>query len=265
MRALSACMVSCLLTGIAVAEPHTTVVPIRLSDPTHFLLVPVEVNGVATTFFLDTGTAESRVSADFAEHIGLRNGERKLRSFLVGSIDATKKIGSLRVADPTQCCTRYDVRVTGSLGAAMWSTLDYVLDAQKPKLEVMPELRLAGTPGASPLRVAEERIYLPVTVEGRTFEFLLDTGRGGSQVIQSFIDRLREVNSDYVEVEVTTGDVKQYKKYPALHAEVRLGDVHIPQFTFFVGEENAIGVNLLQQGELSVSARDGLFTFRGHE
>jgi hypothetical protein len=250
---------------VAGAPSNTAQVPIRHAEPTQFLLVPVEVNGIPTTFFLDTGTAGSHVSRDFAEHVGLRDGALKLRSFRVGSIDAKAKAGPLRIADSTKCCTRYDASLTGSLGAPMWSTLDYVLDAKKPSLEVLPTLELAGAAGASTLRTSDQRIYIPVTVEGRIFEFLLDTGLSGARVTQDLIDELRQVNYDYVEVEITTGDVKEYKQFPALHAEVRLGDVHIPQFTFFVGDENAVGLNLLQYGALTVSSREGLFTFRGRE
>jgi len=263
LRASPAISILGLLAACVAGSPsNTAVVPIRHSDPTQFLLVPIEVNRIETTFFFDTGTASSQVSPDFAEHAGIRDGEVKLRSFHVGSIDAKRKIGPLGIADLTKCCTRYDVNVTGSLGSALWSTADYILDVQQPKLEVLPTLRLSGSPGASPLRIADQKTYLPVTIEGQTFEFLLDTGLGGARVTQDLINRVRPVNHDYVEIEITTGTVKEYKKLPALHAEVKIGDVHIPQFTFFVGEENAIGLNLLQQGELSVSTREGLFTFR---
>ncbi len=110
-----------------------------------------------------------------------------------------------------------------------------------------------------------DRTYLPIEIEGRRFDFLLATGSNATRVTQQLIDDLRPVNSDYVEVEITTKSSTEYKKFPALHAEVQLGQVRIPQFTFLVGDENVIGLNLLRHGELSVSVREGMFIFRAGE
>ena len=99
--------------------------------------------------------------------------------------------------------------------------------------------------------------YLPVEIEGRRFEFLLATGSNATRVTQQLIDELRPGKSDYVEMEITTMGSTEYKKFPAMHAEIQVGQVRIPEFTFLVGNENVIGLNLLRYGELSVEHTRG--------
>jgi len=84
-------------------------------------------------------------------------------------------------------------------------------------------------------------------------------------VTQEVIDELRPFNADSIVLEITTMGSTEYRRIPALHAEVAVGQVRIPQFTFLIGEENVIGLNLLRYGELSVSAREGMFVFRGRQ
>ena len=260
-------------------------VPVRQSESRQYLLLPVEVNGTPTTFLLDTGTTHTVISKEFTDRIGIRGDspERevpieiggpganqvghvtRLKSFRIGSIEANRKSGQKLIVDMSRLFAQIDDGVSGLLGNAMWSSADYVLDAGSPSLLISRRLGLSKTPDSLRLNATSGKTYLPIEIEGRTFDFLLDTGASTSRVTQEVIDKLRPVNNDYVELEITTMGSTEYKKLPALHAEVQLGQVHIPQFTFLVGKENVIGLNLLRYGELSMSAREGMFIFRGHE
>jgi predicted aspartyl protease len=248
-------------------------------------LVPVEVNGSPTTFLLDTGTTHTIISKEFADRIGIHIDSPQhevpieiggpgatqighvaaLKSFRMGSINAKRNSGQVLVVDLSSLFTHVSDGVTGLLGNATWFSADYVLDAERPSFLVSRRLGLSESPDSLRLKSSGGSTYLPVEIEGQSFDFLLDTGAGTTRVTQEVIDKLRPVNYDYVELEITTMGSTEYKKLPALHAEVKLGQVHIPQFTFLIGKENVIGLNLLRYGELSVSARDGMFIFRGHE
>jgi predicted aspartyl protease len=245
----------------------------------------VEVNGVPATFLLDTGTTHTVVSKEFADQIGMHGdtfkrdvpievnalGARQagdvadLKSLRVGPVRAKRKPGQVLIVDLPQLGAHFGKDVDGILGNATWSSADFVLDAGRPSLGISRRLELARSTEAHRLRASSNMTYLPVEIDGRSFEFLLDTGSSATRVTQQLIDELRPVNYDYVELEITTMGSKEYRKFPALHAAVQVGQVRIPQFTFLVGKENVIGLNLLRYGELSVSVREGMFIFRERE
>lgn len=247
--------------------------------------MPVEVNGIPTTFLLDTGTTRTVISKEFADRIGIHGDSRQhevpieiggpgatqvghaaaLKSFRMGSTNARRKAGQVLIVDLPGLFAQIGDGVTGLLGNATWSSADYVLDAGRPSLLISRRLGLSESPDSLRLKASGGSTYLPVEIEGQSFDFLLDTGASTTRVTQEVIDELRSVNYDYVELEITTMGSTEYRKFPALHAEVQLGQVHIPQFTFLIGKANVIGLNLLRYGELSVSTREGVFIFRGHE
>lgn len=246
-------------------------------------MVPVEVNGVPATFLFDTGTTHTIVSREFADQIGMHGdtikrdipievnalGARQagdvadLKSLRVGPVRAKRGPGQVLIVDLPQLGSHFGKDVDGILGNATWSSADFVLDAARPSLGISRRLELAQSTEAHRLRVSGNRTYVPVEIDGRSFEFLLDTGSSATRVTQQFIDELRPMNSDHIVVEITTMGSTEYRKFPALHAAVQMGQVRIPQFTFLIGKENVIGLNLLRFGELSVSVREEMFIFRG--
>lgn len=281
---VSVLIASCAFLATCVAGcSAVTFVPVRHSGSRQFLVVPVVANGIQTTFLFDTGTSDTVVSKEFADRNGIhgRPLQRdrpieasagaadqedqyvRLRSFRVGSVRAKRKVGPVQIVDLPRLGAQFGGDVTGMLGNAMWSSADYVLDASQPSLVISRRLNLSASPEASHLSVSGNRTYLPVKIDGRTFDFLLDTGSSATRVTQEVIDEIRP--SDYLELEITTMGSTEYRRIPALHAKVAVGLVQIPQFSFLIGEENVIGLNLLRYGVLSVSNREGMFVFRGRE
>ena len=270
------------LATFVIACSSITPVPVWHSESRAFLLLPVEVNGIPTTSLLDTGTTNTVVSKEFADRIGIQGDPLKrdfpieasapdaiqegqyanLNSFRVGSIRAKRKSGQALIVDLPHLSAQFGEDVTGILGNATWSSADYVLDARRPSFGISRRLRLAASPEAYRLKVSGYRTYLPVEINGRTFDFLLDTGSNASRVTQEIIDELMPANSDYIELEITTMGSTETRKFPDFHAAVKVGHVLIPEFTFLVGKENVIGLNLLRYGELSVGTREGKFIFR---
>jgi hypothetical protein len=260
-----------------------TQVPVRPSEPRQYLLLPVEINGAETTFLMDTGTTQTVIAGAFADRIGIRvslpareipveiggpgasqlGRAATLKSFRIGSKSVNREARHVVIGELPAVLSQFGPDISGLAGNSLWSSIDYVLDAKLPSLFISRDLGLSKSGLAGHLKTRDGATYLPVEVEGHSFDFRLDTGANASRVTQELIDALRSVNYDYLELEISTGDSVEYKRFPALHAETRVGQVHIPQFTFLIGEENVIGLNLLKYGELSLSARTGLFVFRG--
>ncbi len=262
-----------------------TPVPIRISKPRPGLLIPVEVNGVAAIFLLDTGTTHTVVSKDFSDRIGIQEESpaldvavddcgpdsakethvAELKSFRVGTIRSRRKPGQVLIADLPNFGAQFGSDVSGILGSATWRSADFVLNAQRPSFAISRRLGLAQSPGVDQITISGDRVYVPVEIDGHVFDFLLATGSGSSWVTQEVVDEVRPFNSDFIHLEITTNGSVENRRIPALHGEVRLGQVRIPQFTFLIGKENVLGLNLLRSGELSLSARDRSFLFRSPE
>jgi predicted aspartyl protease len=275
-----------VIVVIAIAgctAPRT--VPVRSTADGTFVLVPVTVDGVAATFLFDTGTTHLFVSADFGSRIGLSGKARYLpvaietatpqpvydaqfapiESFKLGPIRARRNPGEVVILDLSNVSLLAGEQIDGLLGNGLWASADYVLNVGEPSLQIVRTLDLFSDPQALPATVSDNRTYLPVAINGKSFEFLLDTGSNFSTVSAELFESLGEIDSEAVElgkVGINAADTKSIKTFREFHAAVTLGQVSASDFVFLVDDKNVIGLDLLRLGELSVSVKQRRFVFR---
>ena len=257
-------------------------VPVRLANSGDFLMLPVTANGVATSFLLDTGATNTTVSKQFAGRIGLWSEARPLdapietetpqpvlgahyavlRSFKLGPIRAKRDSGQVLVVDLSYVSRLVREEVDGLVGNATLGSADYVLNVRRPSLELARTLKLSDSPQAVHLKTSGHRTYLPATINGKSFDFLLDTGSNRSFVTSEVLHTLGDVETDVVERGIISLNALETKSFKRFRAKVTLGDVSVPDFALLIGDGNRIGLDLLRFGELSVSVNEGRFVFR---
>jgi aspartyl protease len=244
----------------------------------------MSINGVAGTFILDTG-APTTVSKEFADRIDLWSKATPfdvpsdadnpqpaygahyapIESFTVGSIRGPRNGGQVLIVDLSHVSAVVGEKVDGFLGNSTLGSADYVLNVRRPSLEISGNRHLSASAEALPLKVGGfngYRTYLPVAINGKSFDLLLDTGSNITVVTPEVLSALAGIETEVVERGIAsingveTGTVQRFR------AAVKLGDVSVPEFTLFVGNGNRIGLDLLAFGELSVSVNERRFAFR---
>lgn len=269
---------------VAVLAGCSVTVPVRVANSGDWLIVPMSINGVPGTFVLDTG-APTTVSKQFADRIGLWNEAipfdvpfdpdnpqppygahyAPIESFTVGSIRGPRNSGQVLIIDLSHVSAVVGEKVDGFLGNSTLGSADYVLNVRQPSLKIAGNLQLAGSSQALPLKVGGfngYRTYLPVTINGKSFDLLLDTGSNITEVTPEVLSALGGIETEFVEGRIASINGVETGPFRRFRAAVKLGNVSVPEFTFFVGNGNRIGLDLLAFGELSISVNERRFVFR---
>jgi hypothetical protein len=244
----------------------------------------MSINGVAGTFLLDTG-APTTVSNEFAAQIDLWNKATPfdvssdpdnpqpvygahyapIESFAVGAIRGPRNSGQVLIIDLSHVSAVVGEKVDGFLGNSTLGSADYVLNVRRPSLEISSNLHLSAASQALPLKLAGfngYRTYLPVTINGKSFDLLLDTGSNVTVVTPAVLNALAGIETEVVERGIASINGVEAKAVQRFRAAVTLGNVSVPEFTVVVGDGNRIGLDLLAFGELSVSVNQRRFIFR---
>lgn len=259
-----------------------TTVPVRSATSGHGLLVSVAVNRIPATFLLDTGATNTVLSSQFASRMNVESealpfdmpietasrqplvGARyvPLRSFQLGPIRAKRNSGEALIVDLSNVRKLTKEDVDGLVGNSTLGSADYILNVHKPSLKVARTISLPDYGQAARLSVSGHRTYLPVSVNGRTFDFLLDTGSTRSFVSLEVLQQLEGIDVKSLQLESVSVNAVDIGKFDSFTAAASLGEVFIPKFSFLVGDRNLIGLDLLRHGELLVSVKQGRFVFR---
>jgi hypothetical protein len=198
-----------MVPGIAGAACTVTArATIPLDVVSGAIIAPVEVNGVATSFILDTGAQRSLVTREAVDRLSLardqwvgttmsgiggidRRANADPRSFSLGGVplvrrtlnhDTSLTVGILprtRVGDHV---------IDGLLGRDFLSVFDMDLDMPARRLTIYAVTDCAGrflpwTRGYTSIPVtfpAEQAIIVPVTLDGTPLRALLDSGSGAT-------------------------------------------------------------------------------------
>lgn len=176
-----------------------TVVPFTLTASGPLLVVPARVNGQGPyAFLLDTGAAQTLVSADLAHQLELANEApleathaggsmpifpSRLASLAIGA--ATADEIAVWVADLTALCQATEELITGQLGANFLARFRVTIDYPRALLHFAqgaePGEDVSGAGWTRvPFRPADRErplALLPTVVNGQgPYPFLLDTG-----------------------------------------------------------------------------------------
>ena len=186
-------------------EPRTTV---SLQTTGGAITVPVEVNGTTATFILDTGAQRSVVTQDAVQRLSLardqwvgttmhgvggidRRPNADPRSLSLGGVKLVRRTlthdTSLTVADLPRAQIGTLV-IDGLLGRDFLSLFDLDLDVPDHRLTVYQIsdctgrfLPWKGPYSAIPVTMpAESAVVVPVSIDGRPLQAMLDTGASAS-------------------------------------------------------------------------------------
>lgn len=273
-----------LLSAFMTSCSSAVSAPVRHAASGVYVLLPAEVNGVPATFLLDTGSTNTVVAKKFADRIELRGDLLRrdfqidartpekilegqyaaVNSLTVGSVRLRRSSGHVLIVDLPNLSALAGEAIDGILGNSTLGSADYILNVSRPSLQVSRKLRLSDSRLARDLKVAGYKSYLPVEIDGRTYDFLLDTGSNATMATPDVLHALDGVRSDFVDLGIVTIDSAETKKLQRFRADLKLGDVTLRDFAFLVGDVNLIGLDLLMFGELSVSVRERKFVFRNN-
>ena len=214
-----ALVVACLLPAGARAacsvEAKATV-PLGTAD--NVLTLPVEVNGIAATFVLDTGAQRSLVSIEAVQRLGLardqwvgttmsgiggidRRPNADPRSLSLGGVTLVRRTlnhdNSLTVGILPRTHVGNRV-IDGLLGRDFLSVFDLDLDMPDARLTLFQVHDCAGRflpwrGGYTSVPVSiptEQALVVPVTLDGTPLRALLDTGSGASLLARPGMFRL---------------------------------------------------------------------------
>ena len=237
------------------------------------IMVPVEVNGVAASFVLDTGAARSVVTTAAVQRLGLtrdpwvgttmsgiggiaRRANADTRSFSLGGVPLIRHMlsrdTSLTVADIPSADTPGPL-IDGLLGRDYLSVFDLELDLPARRLTLyQPQgcdgafLPWAGHPVAiQASQPTESALILPVAVDGVALRALLDTGAAASLIAapgmyRLGLDRPGAVSDPHVQVSGVGTRVTQM----AQHAfqTLRIGGLVVDQPQLLVAPVRLIPV-----------------------
>ena len=198
------------------------VVGVQLTGGT--ITVPVEVNGITATFILDTGAQRSLVTQDAVRRLGLDRDPWVATTMTgVGGIDrrpnADPRSLSIAGIKLVRRTLSHDTSLTvgvlpgthtgnlvidGLLGRDFLSLFDLDLDVPARRLTLYHVtgcsgrfLPWTGAYMALPVRMeVEDAIILPVALDGKPLQAILDSGASASLLASSGIVRLGLDNSD---------------------------------------------------------------------
>jgi hypothetical protein len=182
------------------------------------ITVPVQVNGIAATFILDTGAQRSVVTEDAVHRLGLARDEwvgttmsgvggiesrpnADPRSLTLGGIPLVRRTLShdtsltVGILPRTRAGT---LLIDGLLGRDFLSVFDLDLDVPNQRLTLYQVHDCAGrflpwldSYAAVPVTLADENaLILPVTLDGTPLRALLDTGASASLIAAPGLFRL---------------------------------------------------------------------------
>lgn len=259
-----------------------TSIPVGSSTFGELLLVPVTVNGVDATFLLDTGATHTVLANPFAERLGLRDQAvsvvmnlttaasqsvqntqiTPIRSFRLGQVRARRNSGEAVIMDLSRISNFAQDNIDGIVGNATLESTAYELDVRNRVLSIGKTYKFSHQEQALSLRSSGHKTYLPVSINGKTFDLLLDTGSTISFISPNLLRELDGVNVDHVELQGVSVDASHKRIYERVRVAVSVGQVTISQFPLLVGEPSRVGLDLLRHGKLIVSSRSGQFQFR---
>ena len=211
-------MLALLLAGCESGAPgvckvaHVTDLPIAFRRG--HLVVPVTLNGVATSMMLDTGSQGTTVTKAAAERLGLSlqftegrmygvGGSRSLYLFYARSF----KLGALHGEDlPLTAAavdfSEYDPPLDGLIGSDFLSNYDIDLDLLERKAKLFKVISGCNTPSAvmqEPLFQAalvsggppgDKSPFVRVQIDGKTLLAEIDSGAQGTVIFRNAARRL---------------------------------------------------------------------------
>lgn len=183
-------------------------------------------------------------------------------SLLVGSI-RYRNHGTVLILDLEQAATLMGRPIDGILGGYTLNAADYRLDLGGKNLEINTNLKVKDAEDAKPLRrTSNNWIYLPVFIDGHKLDFLLDTGSSISTIDRTTLEKLGDYPTKSVGLTIHTLNSVETKMRQYARTDVSLGSVAAEDFFLLLDTRNTIGLDFLEKGVLTLSAKDGHFTFR---
>lgn len=280
-RNIVAAIFSVTLVCVAGCSTQASI-PLESSTFGELLLVPVTINGANGLFLLDTGTTNTVLAKRFADRIGLNSHAVSIavdvhtpssrstrdmqlvpiRSFRLGQIRAKRNSGEAVVMDLARISDFAQGEIDGIVGNATLESAAYELDVRNRVLLIGKAYKFSDQDQAIPLRRFGHKTFVPVSINGKTFELLLDTGSTRSYISPHLLQELDGVSVDCIELRGVSVDASNKTIYERINVAVSFGKVTISQFPLLVGEPSRVGLDLLQHGTLIVSPELGQFQFR---
>jgi predicted aspartyl protease len=160
------------------------------------LTIPVETNGVAGSFLIDTGADGMIIDSAFARRLGLEPSgvvslERNYSTEQAGTVVAARvRIGPklwsgvpFAVLDLSTLSRMQEVPIVGVLGTDLLGAMTVRLSYSSGTAEVITDTRESAPPVA--LRKVRKRYFVPVRIGPSTFDMLLDSGTNMTAISNS--------------------------------------------------------------------------------
>ncbi len=151
------------------------------------LTIPVEINDIAGTFLIDTGTERTVIGSAFAQRLGLKpSGTASLElpysteesvTVTAERVRVGPKLWSgvpLVVQDLSTLARTQLASISGILGTDLLATMAVKLSYSSGSPQVIPDIVASGSLVA--LKKVGNRYFVPVRIGPSTLEMLLDTG-----------------------------------------------------------------------------------------
>jgi hypothetical protein len=229
----------------------------------HLKAIAVKINDVNGLMLLDTGANRTMLSLDFCKkhslwgrwvklnpnttnmdgtHIfyaeeDLRIGPLKFRNFPFFAFEI-----NLLPESPT------GMPLIGILGTDILNRFNYSIDFQDNLLRIGVEDDLVQEDNVRiPISIRNNKIYVNMDIQERTFEFILDTGSNRAKLSEAHLDYcakdIRKREQTWQDINgAHTETVKQVEL-----SDIHLGQVCFEKFTFTIrGDENWISAAMLK-------------------
>ncbi len=244
-----------------------------------FFWVPVIYNGIETEFVLDTGSNMNVVSEGFlsAHSVEIESyvsrssftteasdldsmatlPDQELRftrpdSFSIGSIKY-RVSGPFLLLDTSHSDKFFGRRTNGIIGTQALIVTNFSIDFSSGSLTIGRQPR--GVDLIEPLVVKHGFLYMDVSVNGKTIQFLIDSGSVRSQISMSDFLEVANESSDFQESRGTYINIDGKRESVngiANVDEIKLGGVELSDFSILVDDSNIIGLDILSRGTLHV-------------
>ncbi|WP_160164642.1 aspartyl protease family protein [Pedosphaera parvula] len=235
-------------------------------------LVNAVVNGQPGVFILDTGAEFTSITPEFAGKLGLSEPDSSARFTKISSTGqkiqnvpiSSFRLGGLEyfnfyaaIINLNHINQALHSQIAGIIGNNLLNQTAYTIDWKRNALTLTTRL-IKPPPNAIAISIRTNRVYCPVSVNGRKLEFALDTGSYRCLLSQKEMARLAIEAGKQSVVEAPEIDIE--KALNQEHTVVSLdqfkfGFIERRNFPIMIWDHSVLGMDLLQSYILTVDAR----------
>jgi predicted aspartyl protease len=160
------------------------------------LTIPVEINGVAGEFLIDTGADGMIIDSAFARRLGLEpSGVVSLERNYSTEQSITVAAARVRIGPKTWSSVQFavldlstlsrmqQIPILGIVGTDLLGTITVRLSYSSGTAQVITDIDASAVPVT--LRKVRNRYFVPITIGPSTFDMLLDTGTNMTAISNS--------------------------------------------------------------------------------